>query len=936
MPTRTLALRVLTFTAAMAIPAVAAAETSSLAIRVSWGHRGSRAPAIVALDGRGGLAVRALAAQGLESDDRLDGRAVRGTAGGGDVDGVTFSVDYPELDPTVTQNVHILWTDLVAASDADTARRLLKDPAFRAPAPALTVRLDETGTRGFTVTIPQLLAEKAIWIPSLDVFVSAGDAAPSFDAHVQALASRRGQRMRDRLRTEPEATLAQYIARWEDMGHPAYSNPQPRGPGHIVGLTWDSAIHKFGIDRGAGVWSDEGNPDRVRFWFAFGEMGKGITATWKSQRLADGLPILTTTFEEDGIRYEVEQFAYPLHGPPAERRGDMPMVLMQALTVHELRGAPRSLPISMTHRRQQPPYYDGTLTQERRGTSTVFRELGRGHVLLAIEGAGDETPWSGTVDYQGQNPQKRLDATVFVDLPANGTRRFVVKLPSPVVADADVDALTGLDYARAREQTVAFWTRWLDRGAQFRVPEDTVNQLMRANLWHALRLPRRHGAGDAVRIDLPYSNFAYSQVGTPWPVNQAVYVDYMLYDLRGYHAVSEEELREQYRNNQEANGHVSGYANWHVYTPAMLYAVAQHYLLSQDKAAFERLLPQSLAAMDWCLSQLEARSGAGGTTDGLVTGPLNDLTGRGIWAFNQAYFYAGLDLFGRALERAGHPRASEAREAARTLHAAIGRAFGAAAMRSPLVQLRDGTWAPYVPTEATASGRLVDEWYATDVDTGAGHLLRLGALSSTGVLGDALLDDHEDNLFYKGWGIANEPVYNQHATAYLRRDEPEAAIRTFYSYIASAFSQSVFEPVEHRWTHGQYFGPPSTDGAWFELLRNMLVRERDDDALLIGQATPRAWLQDGKRIEITDAPTYYGRLSATFDSRAAAGEIRADVRLSDGPKPSALLVRFRHPDGARMRTVTVNGQAWTDLQPDGDWVRIASPSAGRYEIVVRY
>ena len=39
-----------------------------------------------------------------------------------------------------------------------------------------------------------------------------------------------------------------------------------------------------------------------------------------------------------------------------------------------------------------------------------------------------------------------------------------------------------------------------------------------------------------VAIDLPYSNFAYSQTGTPWPVNQAVYVDYMLHDLRGYHA----------------------------------------------------------------------------------------------------------------------------------------------------------------------------------------------------------------------------------------------------------------------------------------------------------------------------------------------------------------------------------------------------------------
>ena len=30
-----------------------------------------------------------------------------------------------------------------------------------------------------------------------------------------------------------------------------------------------------------------------------------------------------------------------------------------------------------------------------------------------------------------------------------------------------------------------------------------------------------------------------------------------------------------------------------------------------------------------------------------------------------------------------------------------------------------------------------------------------------------LLNDHEDNLYYKGLGIANEPVYIQQATAYL-------------------------------------------------------------------------------------------------------------------------------------------------------------------------
>lgn len=194
--------------------------------------------------------------------------------------------------------------------------------------------------------------------------------------------------------------------------------------------------------------------------------------------------------------------------------------------------------------------------------------------------------------------------------------------------------------------------------------------------------------------------------------------------------------------------------------------------------------------------------------------------------------------------------ARECLDAAQSFRRSVERAYAVASVQSPLVQLRDHTWCPYVPNEVLTPHRLTEQWYPTDVDSGAVHLLRLEALPAVGLLADCLLDDQEDNLFLHGWGMANEPVYNQQATAYLLRDDPKAVIRDFYSMMACAFSHSTFEPVEHRWTWGQFFGPPSTDGAWFELYRNMLVRESDADSLLLFQATPRDWLQDGKRIDI--------------------------------------------------------------------------------------
>ena len=906
--------------AGMILPLFAsrAADEKPLRVRLSWGHQASTASlqsislltsGAAAIDPSGYL---------LEPEDGPRDGAWRSRAGAGDVDGIEFTLRYPDAPLPTIRNLHPIWRYLLAESDADTRRRLTQDPAHRLDPRCLTVRMNAEGTRGFSVAVGQILDQRALWVPSLDVFIAAGDTPVSFDEHQEVLEPYRGRRILDAIRREPEATFAQFAARWDDMGHPRYVHAAQPFPGHIIGVTWDSAIPKFGIDRGAGVWSDLGNPDRFRFWFDFGDLTGDLAESWKGQRLLDGLPIVTTVIEKDGVRYEVEQFAYPLDGPPSERRGDIAMVLLQKVRMTDLAGPARTVPVAMTHLRRLPADSASSGVQP-----TLFVTDG----IAQLECKGP---------FDAEKEMKRFDVTARIELPAGGSREWIIKFPSPIIGPEKRATLEALDYDQARRQTIAFWSDLLARGARFEAPEKIVNDLFRANLWHALRLPRRHGGPGDVAIDLPYSNFAYGQNGTPWPVNESVYVDFMLYDLRGYHDVSAEELAVIYRNAQEPNGHIKGYANWVVNTPSMLYVVAKQYLLTHDRAQLERLFEPSLKAMDWCLGELERAGRREGPTRGLVFGPLNDGTGEGVWAFNQAYLYAGLDLFGRVLESIGHPRAPECREAAQALRRAIDTGFHAAAVRSPLVPLRDRTWTPYVPCEATAGGRLMSQWYPTDVDTGAVHLIRLQAVAPDGDLADALLHDHEDNSYLAGWGMANEPVYNQQATAYLLRDDPAAAVRAFYSYMACAFSHAALEPVEHRYAHGQYFGPPSTDGAWFDLYRHMLIREADDGTLLLAQATPRAWLADGKRIAIERAPTDFGPLALTIESRATAGEIRAEIRLSDRNAPRTILLRLRHPQAKPMRSVTVNGQPWRDFDASKEWVRIDAPRERRYAIVARY
>ncbi len=903
-------LPVVVLIAGLCLPLCAAETCEKLNVRISFGHRAQEkitiTPRLIA--GSPGLEV-------LAADKQL-------TVGAGTVDSVTAKVLWRKPVQPLRKPQEI-WQHLLDHGTPGQVARLKDDPGLQPDAPVLTVLTAADGMRGFSIGLEQLARHKAMWLPEQDAFVTLADTPVDFAAH---LASLKGERVLDRVKHEPEATLAEWTGKWADFGDPTRPHHGREtnllgAKGHLTGLVArHGSLYKFGVDRWGSVRPDLAFAHKFRFdplW---------PKCQWIGQRIVDGLPILVTTCEREGHRCEIEQIAGPLSDTPPARRGEIVSVLLS-----KLRFSGKAGPLSFGFR----------LATESKQRHPELREIGgrwcvvdreAGNVWLMIEPGPDLTLKPRAAIADDKDPRIEFDCAG--ELAAGETREILVKLPSPTILVAEVATLASLDFTQARAATVKYWEGWLAQGAQFQVPEKAVNDLFRANLWHALMLPRFR---DGDRIDLPYSNFAYGQLNADWPINQAVYVDYMLYGLRGHFAVAEEEFGAMYRSQQKPDGRVGGYAEWGVYSPGMLYSIAQNFLLSGDRASFERLSPASLKALDWCLKEV-ARSQQNKEAPGLIVAPLNDLTHANLaWAFPNGYYVAGLDIFGRALAAHGHPRAAEVGAVAKKMYGDVTAAFARASVKSPVVQLADGTWINYVPCDAMTPRRLVEEWYPTDVDCGPLHLARLGAIDPRGWLATAMLHDHEDNLFLNQWGMANEPVYNMQATAYLVRDEPEAAIRAFYSMMACAFSHHQLTPLEHRWAWGQYYMPPSTDGAWFELYRNMLLNELGGDGtLFIGQALPRAWLADGKRIEVRQAPTYYGPMSMTIQSHAATGTIQAEIQMPLRQKPHELLVRLRHPDGKRIKSVKVNDRDWLQFDTGKEWVRIINPDQPRYTITASY
>jgi hypothetical protein len=76
------------------------------------------------------------------------------------------------------------------------------------------------------------------------------------------------------------------------------------------------------------------------------------------------------------------------------------------------------------------------------------------------------------------------------------------------------------------------------------------------------------------------------------------------------------------------------------------------------------------------------------------------------------------------------------------------------------------------------------------------------------------------------------------------------------------------------------------------------------------------YVDRGKQIEIRRAPTYFGPLSMTVESRAANGTIRADLNMPQRCRPKELLDRLRHLVGKRMTAVDVNGADGRHFEPD--------------------
>lgn len=332
----------------------------------------------------------------------------------------------------------------------------------------------------------------------------------------------------------------------------------------------------------------------------------------------------------------------------------------------------------------------------------------------------------------------------------------------------------------------------------------------------------------------------------------------------------------------------------------MQWAAARYFLYSDDREWLDEKLPQLIKGMEWLVSRrqltkVENEDGTRPVNYGWLPGGRVTDGSSGTSAFSDSPNWAGLVELTRLLERIGHPRAAEFRAESDDYRACIVRGLRLAARNRDPVRLNDGTYVPYVPGYLESRDHEESMWYAAVVDAALEGILDLGVLPPGEPMESWLLNHLEDNLFVFAPNLADEAYYAGHAFAYVRRDQPEHAVYTLFSLLASHMSRQTLTTFEHRsWGRTRIFElTPWAMGYHTRLLANMLCDDDcpDHEKLIYCRATPRAWFDPGKSIRIEDLQTRFGPTSFTFDTDA--GQITGIIRLPKRYPPGTALLRLR-------------------------------------------
>jgi hypothetical protein len=412
--------------------------------------------------------------------------------------------------------------------------------------------------------------------------------------------------------------------------------------------------------------------------------------------------------------------------------------------------------------------------------------------------------------------------------------------------------------------------------------------------------------------------------------------------------------------------HDMGYSHdgTHASTGRMLFAMADRYFLTGDKQWFQRHRARMQAAADWIIRQRTSYMKHVPNRQDLLVAGMMPPQMSGDYALPSCdwrWYYPldvldlqGLQRFADAVAELDAKAGRKYHDEAAAFRKDLRRVADRQAILSPVRLGRDGQYHSYIPFAAYTRGAMLAlESGSLNRPQGdtivAGLLLAapfavldandarmVGTLDVMEELGTspsvvrALEETRkkkgfstDDAWFWNFYAGFPKPAYN--ANMYLLQDDVPNFLRFWMNSYAALVGSNGKMWELNRLHPGDYDECTAFDhgtAGWFlEQFRNLLMME-DGQSLWIARATPRAWLEQGKKITVKNAPTYFGPLAYEIVSDVDHGKITATIEIPSRDPPQSVLVRLRHPKTSPIKSVTVDGKAWSDFDAAKEVVRL--------------
>ena len=498
-----------------------------------------------------------------------------------------------------------------------------------------------------------------------------------------------------------------------------------------------------------------------------------------------------------------------------------------------------------------------------------------------------------------------------------------------------------------------YWEKELNRNTQFIIPEERLRNAYRTWLANNLMLVDRDPKTGFLLIHPDATEYEHVWAGDSSVVMQTM-------DRMGYHQevqdyakyfIARQGTRKPDADVTSWNGFFPGDVGlrWLSENGFILWALCQHYKLTGDtnwlKANAQRLVDSA----DWVIRETTAtkvmENGTKPRNWGLLPkGRPSDLGDWDNWYFNDTYSYMGIRNASEVLADAGRP------EDAKRIAAA------AADYKSCIIDsinrsINHDVNPPFVPLTPYKNDKptmdyLLRYWYNLNPPI---YMVEAG-----------LFDANDDKATWSNYWVEKDgmisglpivftedtvdPHYAYHqALSYLLRGQTDRFVWTMYSMYAYGQSRETYATIEcTSLITGEQHGADiwnderqphmHSNSRCLAMLRISLLLEVGNELHLM-KGTPRGWLDDGKKVEVRKAPTDFGEVNYNAESKIRSGEVIVSI---DPPthKTAAIVLHVRPPSKyGDIRSVTVDGKAWTDFS--GDAVKLGELK-GRTRVVCKF